>query len=744
MSTRPSFTRTETSRAPPPPKQQPITSTSPTRSPEAKLFYYRAPSRGIPSPTNTLSIDRRDDDGNAGGVYAVRPSLQRLKNGHESAYGLSHELEKPSALSPESEKQRYRVKAGEGDSDGFFFYDPSWTSEDVYDVKSNSDCRRTQHHATTAAAVSPSSLLTREDVENSDMLNQRSAFDVSPPPPPSLSNSDPSSAREKQATAASHGTRENERQLRRSLRRYQRYVETELQPRMEELRGALQEKETECARLHADNVILANRLQRLQSALNNVDSTTTPTTESVKFSPPVSAVRSDDPALAVAAPLTVVTPTPLASDAQRGSEELQERLREASAEVTLLKRQLAALQGRHDRCVQSLGEGSVTSPPRTTPSASRTLGQTEVSESRETARVELLKLCRALAEDGLGFTAVLRDVQDRLSSDRSPSDASSSKDGVRSSPPHATNPFKAAVEEWRRFMRVTKAAVVGVSGSHALEGNPPHVTTDVPTACTTVLKALLTTLQTEHGAVAASMEAVQQLEKHHAASLTHHMRVVEQVRREAERRIEELEADHEAEVQTLESAIADLEQQVSMTTASRRPWTAGLFIHGCADETTGVCSPSSLNRRSSQEVGGAGGAVGGGGARTTGGSANTNGDAIENARRAAAGLAAAPAADTRAQPSVERCDADTQTSLSLEWIQACLQKAREEPMRAVRREKEAELVELMSTEVETLRRQLTDSRAVVTRLREEQRRFLGDVTLPVSYFDNFSSFPTYV
>ena len=65
-------------------------------------------------------------------------------------------------------------------------------------------------------------------------------------------------------------------------------------------------------------------------------------------------------------------------------------------------------------------------------------------------------------------------------------------------------------------------------------------------------------------------------------------------------------------------------------------------------------------------------------------------------------------------------------------------------MRAVRREKEAELVELMSTEVETLRRQLTDSRAVVTRLREEQRRFLGDVTLPVSYFDNFSSFPTYV
>lgn len=775
-------------------------------SPEAKLFYYRGPSRRIPSPTNILSIDRRDYDENDGGdshIYPPQPPVRRPTNNvTRQAQGATSGVGVPRNAAKREEKSDY------------FFYDPSWVAEDEEGERSQA-----QLPGSSVTSASPSPRVVQETVKpfytsaattrsarlntharDLPTSNPRTAFRTSPlPATPSthldrapdsvdLEDTTPNKAAKRRSRRDSEKRteKESERHLRHLLRRYQRYVEEEVEPQLAELESALRVKTEECTQLHADNVLLTQQIQRIQagSAAGRAASNAAPTP-----TPLLSSAHSAEPTFPPTSPFAMAAPVAVTQETHH-SVEAEHQLREAAAEVTLLRRQLSTVQGQYDRLVQQLEQGNVMSP--VSPGEGILLREQQQQQQNEASRLELVKWCRALSEDGLGFTEALSDVHERLSPARSVSEVSSGRDGVRGSPVRSVNPFKSAVEEWRRFARLTAATLPLPSRNgpasnstnntahnkqtsgrgRSAEGNPLHAgAEDTLTACVTLLKGLASTLQTEHGAVAAGMEAAQQTEKHHLESVRHHQRVVEQVRREAERRIAELEADHEAEVQTLESAMAELEQQVSMTAASRRPWTAGLLIHRRLDGAP-LGSPIAANARSSsgsydaanaaarrESAGrgsGGGGSTGGagngaGGPLTSGGQSGAGSaggqDLYDNARRGVAageGRTAATAAAVASASAVHRSHADTQTPLSLELISACLQKAREEPLRPVRREKEAELVELMSTEIEMLRRQLTDSRAVATRLREEQRRFLGDVTLPLSYFDNFSSFPAYV
>lgn len=636
-------------------------------SPEARLLFYRGPARPVPSPANILSIERRDDDaeerGHAGGDGDVYPA---------------HRASAPPADAEAAE-------------DGFYFYSPEWTREAA-------ELQR-------AAAPSPS--VGRAHYRRTRVHPQPSA--EAPPTPLSTSAGAAGASEGEWEAAAARGggaaPREPamEKQLRRALRRSQRRVEEELEPQLERARRELREREAQCERLRADNVILSEQLQRLQPAHNG--------------SAAVSSVRSTDPTFLAAAPFAMPPPLPVPHEAGT-SDDVSERLREASAEVVLLRRQLAALQSRCEGLEQRAGgnEGASMAGPAAALAAAE--------EKAASLWRAVVATCRGIAADSLGFTEALADVQDRLSAERG---GSGQQRGV--------NPLRTSAEAWRAFARSAAPAGPPGASNHA-EAAAATAAAAAATAaaaavtsaeCSTLLAALAAALQGEHGAVAASIEAIQQTERVAAESAARHQGVVEQVRREAERRIEEIEADHEAEVRTLENAIAELEQQVSVTAASRRPWTAGLFIRP-GQEGGGAGSPTSAAAR---------------------GSGDANGRRRESLARAAAAGAAANAGAAvdgfdGARRHEVRVEGETQTPLSLEMIQACLQKARAEPMRAVRREKEAELVEMMATEVEGLRRQLTDSRAVATRLRAAQRRFLGDVTLPLSYFDNFSSFPAYV
>jgi uncharacterized protein YceH (UPF0502 family) len=545
----------------------------------------------------------------------------------------------------------------------------------------------------------------------------RTAFGVSPP----LLSSSPRPSGQQALFSTEEGastphdtlkTKDKECHVRHMPKRYQRCVGEGLQPQLEQLKAALQEKTDACARLRTDNVILTTQLQRLQ--VNHIDAASPTTSRSVS---PLS-------------PFSVPAPVPATHDnADTKKEEAARQLAEAAAEITLLKRQLAHVQAKHAyHQPQHVEDRTAMSP--ITP-----LHGAQEVEKDAAVRAELMKWCRVLSEDGLGFTKALSDVHERSSLGRSAHEVSSGRDGG-ASPLRSGNLLRAATEEWGRFARlvVSPALPTETSAAAKTEGNTLHAGDDLLSVCTTVLKALAATLRTEHSAVASSMEVLQQIEKQYADAISRHQQVVEQVRREAERRVEELEADHEAEVQALENAIAELEQQVNKTAASCRPWTAGLLIQRRIEAPPSI-SPNSSNTRSAHDVGGArrDSAVSGCG----GGSVAAVADVYDTTRRSGV-------VDGRVSATTDRVEAETQTPLSLEWIQACLQKAREEPVRSLRREKEAELVELMSTAIETLRRQLTDSRAVATRLREQQRRFLGDVTLPLSYFDNCSSFPAYV
>ncbi|KPI85390.1 hypothetical protein ABL78_5571 [Leptomonas seymouri] len=699
-------------RRPPPAKQ-------PSYSPEAKVLSYSRPPRRIPSPTNILSIDRRD--GEDDGLYPAQPPTRRPPDNFGAAVHIASHSGggHPSAsLYSGREGEWADNHSAHDNEDTFFFYNPSWTRVDDNSMKTaaSPSPRANPGDAGYTMTSTPSRMSTRVSANPRELpfSKYRAAFNVSPASLPSSSYLDNEEGHLHACPArGDHGC---ERRLRRLLRRYVHYVEDELEPQMKRLEAALKEKEAACTQLHADNVILTQQLQRLQSAGTEA-----------KNAPPVSAALPSDPTLPASSSCSANVSEPITQGLCGERCEADQRLCEASAEVVLLKRQLETLQGQYKRLVQDTSVGSAVPPLR----PALTAVPSTAVETDESKGAALAALCNALSEDGLGFTVALSDAHERRSRDRGRgSGVSGATDSAHSSPRGTPNPFKAAVDEWRCFARLTASTLTPTDSTAFVDGSP-----DILTACTAVLKALATTLQTEHGAVAAEMEVAQQAEKHHIESVARHQHVVEQVRREAECRIEELEADHEAEVQALENTISELKQQVSVTAASWRLQTAGLLVHRPL-EAPAVGAPltsimrntpeARTARRESVARNGRGDAAGGGGGTAEG---------LDSVRRAAG---------THALSAMDRAESATQTPLSLEWINGCLQKAREGPMRSGRREKEAELFELMSTEIEMLRLQLADSNAVAIRLREAQRHFAGDVTLPLNCFDNISHFTGYV
>ncbi|KAK7201426.1 hypothetical protein NESM_000205300 [Novymonas esmeraldas] len=425
--------------------------------------------------------------------------------------------------------------------------------------------------------------------------------------------------------------------------RREAYVSEEVLPRVAQLEHALAQRGDECAQLRQHNSVLARQVLLLQQRQQQQQDTA-PTAAAPASAPtPATAVRS--------------------ADSTGSNQDEDARVREATAEAALLQRERR--RQSHPEPPPPLHREPA-SPPRTGS------GATQVPD----ALAELATLCRAIADDGIGFTVAHHDALEHHAvgdTTRSP---------------------RAAVDAWHRF-----AAARAPPPTHGMAATSVFLLDS--------LRLLLAALQCEHAAVAAGMEALQQRTRRAETSAMNHQRLVEDVRRDAERRVAEMEADHDAEVQTLEDAIAELEQQVRLTTASRRPWTAGLLMRSTAE-------PSPVVARSSHR------------------------DSRVELAESADG-AAASAGSSRAPLTADRSDVATQTELSIEWVQAAMRRARDEPGRLLRREREAELTELMVSEVERLRAGLTEARAVSARLREQQHRFLGDVTAPLDHLDFVSA-----
>lgn len=461
------------------------------------------------------------------------------------------------------------------------------------------------------------------------------------------------------------------RQTQELLYEYQRYVEQHILPQMEQMEAQTVAAVAQSSQLRRDNETLVRELQFLQRNECN------PAHSTISCRPSRRGTGAATPECD-----QLEEETPLSSAATAGA---ISDCRDAKAEALLLRQKLDEYEG--GRGTQKSGNSPCCCRDEEGLDSCQNTGDEWGTAHEAVRRMQML------ADDGTGFAAAMR---------RAPSETVAAEN-MR---------FRTVEGEWTRL-------------SAQLQQHFDLPTSREANVLLSSVESLSHALQHERSAVAATMHDLRQHTAELMASVAECHRSAAVSEETTDRRFKAMEADHDAEVQTLEQAMVELERQLRQCAATRRPWTAGL-LHSA--------SPIFLTDESRHGV-----AIPWGGGTTAnrdGLSCRVNSQCDEGNEDDGGG--AVPrryAAETKR----ERTDTGVQTLLSLELLSSMVAKASEEPLRYVRREKETDLIELMLTEVERLQQQLTDSTTLVARLKTQQQGFIRDISAPTSIFDAVSA-----